>query len=192
MFGANLQRGIAGDLYGMGSDRANLMMGLGDRQAGQARDTTGLGERQAGFTQGIARDLGGLSQQQFGNATQERDAARSDEFGRFGANLSGLGALSGLQQQQRGFEANNRQELRGERDYQGTMAEQARRNAIEQQQFNEWLRNSGWNRGVQAGGLGFGNDPSGALSGAAGNAQNRANDLYSMIGGLGQSFGGRG
>lgn len=185
MFGANLQRGVASDLYGMGRDAAGLQMDVGDRFGNQARDVVGLGERQAGFGRNIAGDLGNLTQGQFANAVGERNAARGDEFDRFGAGITGLNAVSG-------FERGQRQEARGERDFQNTMANDARANAIGQQQFSEWLRNSGWQRAMGAGSLGFGNDPSGALNAGAGAAGSNAANIFAMLGQLGQSFGQRG
>jgi hypothetical protein len=171
MFGANLQRGIAGDLYGMGRDASNLQMGLGDRFGDQARDITGLGERQAGFTRGIANDLGNFTRDTASFQQSERDAARSDEFGRAGFGLQALQGLGGVQDRQRSFESGLRDESRGERGYQNDMANQAQDRAIQQQQFNEWLRNSGWNRTQQAGGLGFGNTPQTAYQQAANNSR---------------------
>jgi len=188
-FGANLQRGIAGDLYGMGQDASQLQMGIGDRSADQTRDMTALGERQAGFQRNVAGDLGNLTQGQFANARGERNTARSDEFDRFGAGIQGLGALSNLQGNQRNFEAGQRQEARGERGYQGDMERQAQGRAVQQQQFNEMMRNSGWNRTMGAGSMGFGNDPSGALAAGAGVARGQAGDMYGMLGNLGQSYG---
>lgn len=189
MFGANLARGVANDVYGMGRDSATLGMQVGDRSADQARDIVGLGVQQAGFTRGIANDLGNFTRDTYQSGVNERDAARADEFGRAGFGLQQLGALAGLQGQQRGFESGLRDEARGERDYQNSMERQAFERQIQQQQFNEWLRASGWDRAVQAGGMGFGNDPSGALANAGQTAGQQAGDMYGLLGLLGSAFG---
>ena len=59
-FGANFQRGLAGDLYGMGRDVSGLQMDLGDRYGKQASEITGLGERKATFGRNTAMDSADL------------------------------------------------------------------------------------------------------------------------------------
>jgi hypothetical protein len=174
MFGANLQRGIAGDLYGMGRDAAGLQMDIGDRFGSQARDRVGLGERQAGFSRDTANDFAGLTRDTYMAGRDERDTARRDEYSQFDTSRQRLNDFSNLLSGERQNDFGNRQELRGEREFQDGQARTARQDAIDQQMFNEYFRNSAWGRANQAGGLGFNNSPTNAIFGAASNARSNA------------------
>jgi len=188
---AGLMRGLGQDAYSMGSDRANLSMGIGDRFGDQARDRTGLGERQAGFTRGIANDLGGMTRDTYEAGTRERDTARQDEYNqgdflgnRFDRNAGYLG-------QREGQDRANRNEMRDERGYQYGLSRDAVGDEMDRADFEERIRNGRYNRGLGYANLGFGADsPAGAYDTAAGNAGQRSADGYGLLG-AGMSFAGQ-
>lgn len=180
----NLSRQIALDVYGMGRDASGLAMDQGDRLRGQQDSLVGLGVNQAGFMRDTGLDLGNFTLGEYNAGVRERDTQRADEYDMQGNQRSNLSALSGLLSNERAqdaWDANQnavlRQEARGERSYQDDMARRAQEQAIEQQIFNEMLRSGEWQRMIQSGGLGWGSDPSLALSNAASNANERARQL---------------
>lgn len=146
---ANTQRGVAGDLYGMGADGANFA-------ASAERDRVGLGERQSTFSRGIANDLGNNTRDEYSAGVNERDASRADEYNT-GQFLSGkLGDLSGYANGERDNDARNRDELRGERDYQYGLGRDAINDEYTRADFEERLRNGRSTRAMGNAQLGFG------------------------------------
>lgn len=108
----------------------------------------------------------------------------------FSDRLSGLGALSGLEAQQFGQGAAQRDELRGERGYQYGLGQNAIDRNVQQQQLQDYLLNSAFGRDQQRidtlAGLGFGGGtPAGTYLGASGMAQGQANAsndaLYQLL-----------
>lgn len=187
---ANLLRGIGGDQYSMGRDRSQLSMDVGDRYGQQARDTTGLGERQADFQRGIANDLGGFTRDEYSAGVNERNTARDDQFrvGDFLGNRFDRNA--GYLNQTQGQDRANRNELRGERDYQYGLSQDALQNDFQRSAFEESLRNGRYNRAQGTASLGFGApSPYGAYMDAANTAGGNAQDLYGAIGNYAQSYG---
>ena len=190
--GADLLRGIGNDKYGMGRDQSNLSMGIGDRFGDQARDTTGLGERAAGFQRGIANDLGGMTRDTYNAGVNERDTARADEYkqGDFLGNRFDRNA--GYLNQTQGQDRANRNELRGERDYQYGLSRDAVGDEMNRSQWEEQLRNGRYNRAQGTASLGFGApSPVGTYENAANTAGNNAQDYYGAIGNFAQSYGAR-
>jgi len=190
--GADLLRGIGNDKYGMGRDQSNLSMGIGDRYGDQARDVTGLGERAAGFQRGIANDLGGMTRDTYNAGVNERDTARADEYkqGDFLGNRFDRNA--GYLNQTQGQDRANRNELRGERDYQYGLSRDAVGDEMNRSQWEEQLRNGRYNRAQGTAALGFGApSPVGTYENAANTAGNNAQDYYGAIGNFAQSYGAR-
>lgn len=114
--------------------------------------------------------------------------------------LNNVNTLAGLEGQQFGQGAAQRNELRGERTYQQGVAAQAQQDAINQRLLEDQLLNSEFGRDYQRygmlGQLGYGSNPAGTLGGLAGDTQGAANqagqganDLF-MQWLLGQSQGG--
>ncbi len=114
--------------------------------------------------------------------------------------LNNVNTLAGLEGQQFGQGAAQRNELRGERTYQQGVAGQAQQDAINQRLLEDQLLNSEFGRDYQRygmlGQLGYGSNPAGTLGGLAGDTQGAANqagqganDLF-MQWLLGQSQGG--
>ena len=93
--------------------------------------------------------------------------------------LNNVSALAGLENQQFGQGAAQRNELRGERSYQYGVGQQAQQDAINQRLLEDQLLNSASNRDLSyyqtLGQFGFGANPAGTLGGLAGDTQNAAN-----------------
>lgn len=179
-FGANFQRGVAGDIYGMGRDQSRLAMDVGDRYGDQQRDTIGLGITKGNFQRGVGNDLAGLDQNQFSNAFNERNAGRQDEFNRGNFSRNQFGDFANFLGNQQGNDRANRNEWRGERDYQYGLSRDAINDAYRQQGWEEQLRNNRYTRGLGMANFGYGTQGqySDALGNAANRADNQANDNY--------------
>jgi hypothetical protein len=176
MFGANLQRGIASDLYGMGRDAAGMQMDIGDRFGTQSRDRTGLTERQAGFSRNIANDLGNFSRDEFGAARDERDTQRRDEYDQFDVTRNRLNDFASLRDGERRNDFNTRDELRGERGYQDMQGRRALDDEYRRAEFEEGLRSNRGNRAQGTASLGFsGQSPASFYQNQANQAQGQAN-----------------
>lgn len=145
---------------------------------------------------------GRLGSGMYGSDLTDAATARTRDLGSFATRLAydtaggdiqdrlnNLGALSGLEGQQFGMGAAQRNELRGERGYQQGVAGQAQQDAIGQRLLEDQLLNSQWGRDYQRlgllGSLGYGSNPASTLGGLAGDTQGAAtqagagvNDLF--------------
>lgn len=106
----------------------------------------------------------------------------------FSDRLSGLGALSGLESQQFGQGQAQQDALRQERQYQYGLDQNAVDRQVQQQQLQDYLLNSQFNRDQSRintlAGLGYGGNPSGTYLGASGQAAGQAaggNDLLYQL-----------
>lgn len=97
----------------------------------------------------------------------------NDQFNR-------VNTLAGLEGQQYGQNAGQRNELRGERTYQSGVAQQAQNDAIQQRLLEDQLLGNQFGRDLSLyqtqGQFGFGANPAGTLGGLAGDTQNAANN----------------
>lgn len=174
--GANLLRGIGGDVYGMGKDQSGLAFDLGDRYGQQARDTTGLGERKAGFAADTTRDT-------YSAGVNERNTARTDEYNQGDFLGSRFDRNAGYLGQREGQDRNNRNEMRDERGYQYGLSRDAVGDEMDRSAFEEQLRNGRYNRGLGYANLGFGADsPAGAYGAQADQYSQNSADGYGLLG----------
>lgn len=185
-FGANFQRGIAGDLYGMGRDTASMAMDVGDRFGQQARDRTGLGERQASFARNSAMDDAELA-----------GVERRDEFNRADFGRQRFNDFSGFQRDREQQDRSNRNELRDERQYQYGLSRDAIGDEYDRMNWEENLRDRRFSRGLGTANFGFGaQSPAGAYANAGANAQQQSADGYNaaamLMGTMAQQRGRRG
>jgi len=188
-FNADFQRGLAGDLYGMGRDQSNLAMGIGDRYSDQETARVGLGERQAGFARNAALDRAGFTRDEYSANVNERDAGRRDQFDRanFGRNQFNdfQNALGNSWTQ----DARNRNEMRGERDWQYGLSRDAMNDEYTRMNFEEALRQNRYNRALGTSNLGFGASPGSAYTNAGNAAGDRAGDYYGAFADFMRQFG---
>ncbi|UOF79587.1 hypothetical protein [Caudoviricetes sp.] len=174
-FNASTLRGLGNDRFGMDATITGQRGADADRMNQGSQFNTGLAERKATFGYNADKDT-------YGSMVNERDAQRADEFGRGNFGLSKLSGLAGYSQGLANEDRANRNELRGERDYQTSAANQAVQDQMNSTQFDEWLRNSRAGRLQGYGALGFGNDPSGTLMQGAGYYGNQAAGNFASLG----------
>lgn len=163
----NLSRGLGQDAFGMGATNTAERNNDANRNLNTDQYNTNLSQNKAQAQTQYDTNA-------YDRATTERNAGRTDEYNRDNAGQNRLSSLGNVQNNQRSFEANNRNEVRGERGYQNDQSNAAQNSAIQQQNFNEWMRNSGWGRTMGAAGAGFSGNPSGAYNAAAGQYQGQA------------------
>lgn len=187
---ASMLRQMGQDAWGQGLDVA-------DREGSFARDTYGANvgneERRQGVETrnvGLAQDKARFneSRDQYGyeSGVNERNAGwnASKDRGTFlGQQASALGAREG---QQRGFDASNRDELRGERGYQNDMANKAQSDRIAQQQFAQWLQTQNINNATGLYGAGQTGNPGGAYNAQAQNYGQQADGMFNTAGSIAQ------
>lgn len=187
---ASLMRGLGQDQYGMGRDASGLSMDVGDRYGTQARDNTNLTSDKANFTRGIANDSAGLTRDTYGAGVKERDTERQDRYdqGNFlGSRASDNANYLG---QREGQDRANRNETRGEREYQYGLSQDSINNDFRTSQQEENLRNGSYNRGLGIAGLGFGvQSPQGAYESQADRQGANAQGYYGLAGSSAQLAG---
>ena len=182
-FGANFQRGLANDIYGYGRDQSSYAKDYGDSLSSQEGNRVGLGRDQAGFTRSLANDAGGYTQARYNADVNERDAGRADEYGQDTARRSRFTTNAGYLGQSQGQDRSNRNELRGERDYQTNRADQATSDEMGRAQLEEQLRNGQFSRGLGMAGLGNGGrSPTDAYQNAAGRYGDNAGAQAGAVG----------
>lgn len=169
-------------LRGLGNDRFNMdstITGERGRDAdrGMATDqfNTGLAERGVQFGYNADRDT-------YNSRVSERDAARADEYGQAGYNLDRLGALDNFYRGRESSDRADRDEYRTERGYQAAAERQAIDDEYRSAEFDEWLRNSQYNRGMGYTNAGYSGSPASALANASNYYGNQAAGSYSAIG----------
>lgn len=172
-FGADFQRGVATDLYGMGKDSASLMFDVGDRYRDQARDRVDLGLEQARFGRDTANDLAGLTKDTWESRRLERDAARKDEYAQGDWRRNMFSDFSDATRNGWSEDRSRRNEMRDERDWQYGLSRDAIGDSYAQQAWEEALRGNRYNRGLGYAGLGFGGAD--AVGDAYGNAAAQGN-----------------
>ena len=165
----------ATETAGLETDWENARTGLAERNEGRrlevGRDNTRLAQDQARFTE--ENDRYG-----FASRVSERDAgwrAGLDGGDFLTRRANALGAREG---QTRGFDAADREELRGERTFQNNQARTAQQDRIAMQQFAQWLQTQ--NLGTAQGLFGTGQtgNPGNALQSMAGQQFQQGQDGY--------------
>jgi hypothetical protein len=173
--GANFQRGVAND-----------MVGIGDRYDDQDTRRVGLGERKAGFTRDLANDTAGFQRDEYGAGVRERDTKRRDEYDQGDFARTKFSDMRSYLGDERSNDRSNRNELRGERDYQYDLSQDAIDNDFRTAGFEESLRNNRYTRAQGTTSLGFGGtSPAGAYSDSANQYRNSSADAFE---GAGQSL----
>jgi hypothetical protein len=189
-FGASFQRGLANDLtgigrdvYGMGRDQSNLSMDVGDRYGQQDTARVGLGERQAGFQRNLANDSGNFTRDEYSAGVDERNAGRKDEYNQGDFARTKFSDMRGYLGDERSNDRSNRNELRGERDYQYGLSQDSLDNEFRTAGFEESLRNGRYNRGMGTTNVGFGGtSPANAYGAQADRYAGQASDAYEGAG----------
>lgn len=177
----NFQRNLAGDQYGIGQDQSNYAKTLGDAYSTQTNNRVLLGKSQAESARLLANDRGTYTRDSYNAGVDERNASRKDQYDRQTANRSDANTLSAWQAQNNNQDIQRQNGMRGERDYQYGLSQDATNQARQRMMDEEYLRNGQYNRGYQTAGLGFNaQSPSGTYQNAA--------DHYNGEGGNGQGI----
>lgn len=180
---ASMQRGIAGDRYGMAADDAARY----ERNAGaydtQENNRLGLMGDQANFTRGVAGDLAGFETTSYGQRNQQAQQARDDEYNLFGATRNRASDLTDYQNNERSYDFNNRNELRNERGYQAGRADRATDDQVRQVELDDRLTNSSFDRDYRRYSAGTGVPiPGTSYTQSADRYQNQANGINQLTG----------
>jgi hypothetical protein len=196
-------RGLSAESAGMQvGDRLSALQAA----SGGFRDLAGADQAQASSRQNAAsigsqnamnsfNALRGLSNDQFGRGSDLRNENRTDqnygfdrEMANFRAGRDQLSDLSGFEQQLFGQGLTNRNELRGERDYQSGQAQQGIENADRQRMMEDYLQGSAFDRNAQEQGQLFGQAYGGDQAAIGANEYQQAQNQA----GANQTFGGVG
>ena len=196
---------------GVSSTFGNLDLGASSINQAGARDTAQLGlarsralsdfsdsafNRERGFRDEARDERGtrrGFETEDFNRGASLRSEARGErgtqrnfEIGDEDRLRGRAGDLTDLEGVQRGRESADRGELRGERGYQDEREAEATRRAVNQRMMEDDLvdrqfgRDQEQTRGLY--GQGFGQDPTGTLTGQAGDARGEARDDFAGAG----------
>lgn len=211
-------QGVAGtfgglDLGASGLDaesarsRAGILSGLSDQSYGQDMGlrNEARGEQDRGLQYGVTQGdfLGRLSDQSFNRGSSlrnedrdERDTQRRFEEGDLSRVRTQLGDFAGLEDNQRSWEASDRNELRGERGYQDDLAQVGIDRAVQQRGFEEDLQNSATSRDRNYTNdlfdMGYSTDPTGMIQGGADRMAGQAQNEWAGAGdALGEYMAGR-
>ena len=134
-------------------------------------------------------DTGIEATRPFTDYLTQRDAyskqlAADTAEGEIGDRFRGFDALSGYERGVRGFEAGERDEVRGERDFQSDMARDALNDAFRERQFESGEFSDDYNRALQEYLLQLGVDPTGAFLGISNQFGNSAASSVSGAGNI--------
>ena len=165
------ERNIARDL-GLSAEEAALMERNLARRGSERDSATALTERNRARAVGERDTAMGLTERNHGREFDANRAALEMAAGLGGVeqagNLARVNTFGGLEDDLFGREADQREELRTERDYQSLVERQALEDAIRQQQM-EWGREGDlWNRDFAEDTLAAGLNPAGVYMGGAG------------------------
>lgn len=178
----NAERGAAFDrTRALGNDAFGQRMSLADAETrfGQIGRQDALGERdamndaerygneltaaRAGASRQYGQDLYGQARDTYGDMVGERDARNAYDQQQFGNRRNVFGDLGAYEQGIANNERADRNEMRGERDYQYGLSRDAQGDRISQLGMEEQIYGQDFNRDMQRFGLGYGMDPSGAM-----------------------------
>lgn len=187
---ANTQRGVGNDLFGYGQAQAAGMERFGDNLTSQDNNRVNLIGDQATFQRGTANDLATNANTNYGQRNQQATQARADEYGQFDATRNSASDLTGYQNDERTYDANNRNELRGERSYQYGVNRDSISDERQRMLDEEALRNGQFERDYRTAALGYGATSPGTAYGQAANYYgNQAQGYGDAAGQAAQQFG---
>ena len=168
------QLGAARDVYGAVS------------AAGTGYNNSLTAGNQANFNNllTLGRDIYGRESDSFGRNVGERDAGLNYDQTRFGNERSKLQDASIYEGDIYGQDRNNRDEYRGERDYQYGLERDAQGDRERQYGMQEDAKQNDWNRAYQAAQFGYGTNPAGAVNSAAGQKNQGAQSYMDTLGPL--------
>lgn len=189
---------------GLQLDKASLIRGLGQDAWGRGIDTAGL-ERdyaQGTYNANVDNENRKLGVDQFNTGLAQDKVKFNEDRDRYGyesgVNERNAGWQAGLDQgtflgqqaasagarenQMRGIDLSNREELRGERDFQNSMARQAQQDQIAMQQFYEWLNSQNIDNATQLYGSGQTGNPGAVYGQQAGYYGDLAQDYNGQAG----------
>lgn len=185
-----------------GPDRAQLGQQYYDTFAQRAQnqfghaltDATNQAAAHGQIGSGMLTNRYGDLTQQFNldNTTAASDYATRALEGTIGDRLNNLGAARGAENSIYGQEANARNEVRGERGYQQSLAEQAIAQRIAQNQMEQGQQQQNFGDAATLYGLGNLNDPTNAYQNAAGLASGEAASSSADVGALLRAYLARG
>lgn len=179
----NASRGLVGEEEQIGAGRRGELRG--ERAYGTAIDESNLGRR----IEERNTELG-LAERNVGRQYDARRAALEAGMGLAGAEgqygLSRYGTLAGREADLYGRDASERDELRGERDFQVGTAERATDRALQGYGLEEDARQREFDRQMRLEALRLGQDPTGTMLGVSDRMGRRGEDA---IGGAADLFG---
>ena len=133
----------------------------------------------------LGTDYGNLALQHTRDLANERSGLFSNALeGTIGDTRANAGILSGMEGQQYGEGAANRNELRGERGYQNGMENQAYTRGVQGLELGDQLTNSAFGRGLATSQFGSQGNPGATQLGLAGMYGQQASDAGSSVGSL--------
>ena len=182
---------------------------LADREYGMARDvrSDALGERDAGRTAALDRndvlrsqsdasrrfglDQYGLQTDAYGRDVGERDAGVAYDQAQFGNQRNQFRDLADYEGMRRGYDASDRGELRGERDYQYGLSRDALGDRIGRYGLEQGGQQQDFENSMQGLGFGYGTNPAGAYGAAGAQAGQQASDAQTAAADLMAQYGRR-
>jgi hypothetical protein len=177
---ANADVGLrrASQLGDLGRDAWGRGMDMAGMETGWENARTGVAERNEDRRLGVGRDNIALAQEQarfqedgdrFGytSGVTERNTGWQAGLDRGSFLTNRANALGNREGQLQGFDARNREEARGERTFQDSLAERAQQDRLSMAQFAQWLESQGLSNAQGLFGTGQTGNVSGAASGAA-------------------------
>lgn len=185
---AQNQRNVGNDFYNMGADESTRLTGYGNSLDTQENNRVKLIGDQAGFQRNTANDVAANAQSDYNNRAEQGQRTRKDEYDQFGATNTRANNLTGYQTQERNYDASNRDEVRGERDYQYGLNRDAIGDEERRAQFEETLRNGRYQRALGTYNAGQ-QAPQPDYGAQAANAQNQANGWNATAGQAAQTVG---
>jgi hypothetical protein len=166
-----------------GEDRANQGMNLdiGRFNLDRGSFTAGLGDRRAD-----------IATQLYGQRADERNSELGYGIDSLNAQRGLMESFGGLERQRFDQDLTGRNEMRAEREFQNNMSQQGIDNALRQRLTEEQIFGNDYDRMLRGaatfGGIGYGNDASGAALAGAGQYGQQAQNGMSALGELGQNW----
>lgn len=180
---------MAGFEYGMARDARGDALGERDAQRTAQLDSNDVLRSRGDATRQLGLDQYGLQSDAYNRDLRERDAEQAYDQTRFDRARSQFGDMANWQGQRETEDRNQRNEMRGERDYQYGLERDAQGDRINQWLMEQDAQNNDFNRAMEMARFGYGTNPSGAYTQAgqqasqnAGVSQAGAAELLAMYG----------
>lgn len=175
----------------MASDRLNLSQ-IGRNDALTERDAqtdaerygNDLTARKADASRQYGLDTYGIGRDLYGDSVSERDKSQTFDQQQFQNNRSRFSDMTGYEQMVRGNGLSDRNEMRGERDYQSGQDQRAIDNAVRQRELEDRYRSSDVNYADTLFQNGQSQNPYGAIANAGRDQQAQGADAYGAAGDL--------